>query len=175
VLLSGGAVQQQLGAGAQHLEALTESYEQQEEEQECWTVHTNWAAELDAETAAVAAAAAAAAGLSAQLGRGHAVKLQEHSPFPVGMGAFSEGLVQYARSIADGTQAAPQPLLGVDLAACSPMWVSIGQQHLPAAGAQGSLVKQDEEEEEQQCPPVCSPMCLMVPRKLWNSPEAEGR
>lgn len=165
------------GRAAQQQPRLTGSYEQQAEEQECWTVHTNWAAELDPETAAVAAAAAAAAGLSVQLGRGLAVKLQEHSPYFVGMCA--EGLVQYARSSADRGQAAQQQLLGLGVAACSPMWVSVagGQQHTPAATGLGSVAQQggEQQEQEQQCPPVCSPLCLMVPRKLWNSPGAEMR
>lgn len=126
---------------SQQTAGLTGSYEHQQEEQECcWTVHTNWAADLDAETAAVAAAAAAAAGLSAQLGRGRAVRLQDHSS------PFNPAQLHCAGSVHGS------PALG--LAGCSPVWVPVGgtqqpQRH-PEMGA--------------------SPVSLMVPRKLWGSP-----
>lgn len=108
---------------SQQTAGLTGSYEHQQEEQECcWTVHTNWAADLDAETAAVAAAAAAAAGLSAQLGRGHAVRLlQDHSS------PFNPAQLHCAGSVHGS------PALG--LAGCSPVWVSVGGTQQPEVGA----------------------------------------
>lgn len=106
------------GKPSQQTAGLTGSYEQQQEMQE-WTVHTNWAADLDAETAAVAAAASAAAGLSAQLGRGHAVRLQDHSS------PFNPAQLHCAGSSVHGSP---------------PVWVSVGgmqqqQQSHPEVGA----------------------------------------
>jgi hypothetical protein len=144
----------QLGVGARRRQQQQQatppgSYQQQQEAGECWTVHTNWAAaDLDSETAAVAAAAAAAAGLSAQLGRGQPVRLQEHSSPFLQAGASGERHV-------------------VDVAGCSPRWVS------SAAARQQPQNQQEQYEQQQgQFPPVRSPMCLMVPKKLWGSPDS---
>lgn len=144
----------QLGVGARRRQQQQQatppgSYQQQQEAGECWTVHTNWAAaDLDSETAAVAAAAAAAAGLSAQLGRGQPVRMQEHSSPFLQAGASGE---RHA----------------VDVAGCSPRWVS------SAAARQQPQNQQEQYEQQQgQVPPVCSPMCLMVPKKLWGSPDS---
>jgi hypothetical protein len=146
---------------------------------ECWTVHTNWAADLDTETEAVATAAAAAAGLSAQLGRGSAVRLQEHAstfmPAAGGLGACAG--------------VAGQPMQA-QVAGCSPMWVSAAAGQLRSAAAEEAAGKAAAAEEARagpepqdvctagevlQHPPcVCSPMQLMVPRRLWRSPGGEG-
>jgi hypothetical protein len=131
----------------QQAPGLTGSYEQQQEAQEMWTVHTNWAADLDAETAAVAAAAAAAAGLSAHLGRGHAVRLQDHSS------PFNPAQLTCAVSV-HGSQAG-----------CSPMWVSVG-----AAQQQ----QQQQQQQSSHAEAGVSPASLMVPRKLWSSPPLAG-
>jgi len=169
----GGGMDQGLGGhirddGAAVSRAKQHLQQQEEGSGECWTVHTNWAAaDLDEETAAVAAAAAAAAGLSAQLGRGHPVRLQEHAPFITAAAMRAAGLTGVPL---DPAQQQQQQQQGPQAAACSPMWLSRdgGQ---PVTPAEGSCRQHDV---AQQYPPVASPVCLLVPRRLWDSPAAEG-
>lgn len=134
-------------------------------------MHTNWVADLDPETTAVAAAAAAAAGLSAQLGRGHhhAVRLLKHNPAVLPLAAavaapHSGGDVA-AQQQQQQHEAAMMMLVGHQdhrqVSDVSPMWLSLASrgQQLTAGQDVGSAL-----------PAVCSPACLLVSKKLWDSP-----
>jgi hypothetical protein len=55
----------------------------------------------------------------------------------------------------------------VDVTACSPLWVSSAAARQQPQNQQGQY-----EQQQGQVPPVCSPMCLMVPKKLWGSPNS---